>query len=114
MAYKRGLLIEKNRLKSKRWEDESISNSIWGHTCDCCGISCVPAVLKNVPYGLWRFEANIFTTDKLDVRRRKFDWILKLYPKLIDHLRDQKAEWCERTGRDDDGWWESMVEKYGA
>jgi hypothetical protein len=49
---------------------------------------------------------------KLDIWRRQFDWLNRRYPKMFRRLWHQKADWCERTGRDDDGWWEEMVARF--
>jgi hypothetical protein len=113
MSYQRGLFIEGRRLISIRWFYFSSEMQRWGHTCDCCGISCTPEGLKDVEHGgLWRFKVWDSDRERLTVQHRKFKWLSKSRPKLIRCLGDQKWTWCERTGRDDDGWWESMVERY--
>ena len=99
MAYKRGLRIENGRLLSKRWENFWLAEQRWGNTCLCC----------NPPGYPWRF----ITSSAIDpVALRKFHYLWKRYPKMMKMLSDQKAEWCERTGRDADGWWQEIVERY--
>jgi hypothetical protein len=99
MAFKRSLMIDKGRLLSKRWERVSLQETMWGYTCHCCQIPGLP----------WRFLPSGAVES---VALRKFHYLWKRHPKMMKKLSDQKAAWCERTGRGDDGWWQEMVERY--
>jgi len=100
MAYKRGLRLEGRRLLSKRWEDVWLDEQMWGYHCLCC----------NPPGEPWRFLQG---AGPFDVRRLKFRYLRKRYPKMMKLLADQEYKRYLRTGREDDAaWCQEMVRRY--
>src|SRR5580698_9843572 len=124
MPYKRGLYIEKQRrLLSKRAQEESWDTFKWGHTCDCCGFSCVLEELRNPPFGsgIWRFKIKDSIKHKFDSRYGKFQWLLKRFPKMVDRLSDDYLKRTPQYQIDSANWssddhrvggWQKVVERH--
>jgi hypothetical protein len=103
MAFKRSLMIEGRRLLSNRYEDWWSELDNWGHYCDpdCCS-------------GLWRFHVKSGVRMKLDISRRKYHWLVKRYPKMMDVAGEQDADRYERTGQYNENWRQEMVKRFGS
>ena len=127
MPYERNLYIDQwGRLKPKHSQfcEDSFKMSHWGKTCDCCGIGNTPELLKDCPdpgAGVWRFEIKRSLQGKLDIRHKKFLWLRKRFPGLIQQSdsdlggNDDEIYWfyISRNRMKYRWWWVRVVERYG-
>jgi hypothetical protein len=100
----RNLLIEGHRhrlLPTHSLFDHLVDNLFMaGVRCHCCP-------------GFWRWERNPILAAKLNVRRRRLDWLFKRYPGRMRQLGDQERRRLARTGLENDHWWEQILDSYG-
>jgi hypothetical protein len=102
MAFERGLEIEGRRLlpKHSRFISDIEDLESIGHTCFCC------------EGGFWRYLPKYSLRIKLDPRRRRFRYLRKQHPRLMQRLSQAVAKKSDRAGKSDDEWWLRMVQRY--
>jgi hypothetical protein len=98
MAYKRSSMIEGRRLVSIRYEESWSDLNDWGRFCDCSDCE-----------GPRRFLHSATLDTKLQIYRRKFKWLSKRHPKLIELIGEQDADRYERTGQYNENWRQDIV-----
>jgi hypothetical protein len=73
--------------------------------------------LKQGPFGLWRFETKSGVENNLDLGHRKFNWLSKRYPKLIDRAGNEAADensihWLRWPGERRGRWYDNVVRRW--